>query len=194
MTSLLSGIRGTRGASSELKLLLIASLSQTTLLEPDCNKAGLFKSVLDGKEAQNRALDQLLLLLIEQRPQQCCSLLLKKPQWIKRYFSGNKQTEGWFSYFSLTDISGFRYGSRALALYALRHRSKVNCCVNIRASCLRSVDSRYGPTWSGKRRHTPQWLCLQNPTTSASWTSLQQWQILGRIVLNSGIQRSLSSP
>ncbi|GLI62123.1 hypothetical protein VaNZ11_004658 [Volvox africanus] len=73
-------------------------------------------------------LTQLLMLVSEVWPEKVASLLLDKPRVFVDFFQGpgsSRRILMWFSHFSMDGMRAFKYGSYALAHYALAHREEV---------------------------------------------------------------------
>ncbi|GIL51027.1 hypothetical protein Vafri_6992 [Volvox africanus] len=73
-------------------------------------------------------LTQLLMLVSEVWPEKVASLLLDRPRVFVDFFQGpgsSRRILLWFSHFSMDGMRAFKYGSYALAHYALAHREEV---------------------------------------------------------------------
>ncbi|GLC39710.1 hypothetical protein PLESTM_000931500 [Pleodorina starrii] len=73
-------------------------------------------------------LTQLMMLVSEVWPEKVTSLLLDRPQVFVDFFQGPGSTRRilmWFSHFSMDGMRAFKYGSHALAHFALAHREEV---------------------------------------------------------------------
>jgi hypothetical protein len=69
---------------------------------------------------------QLLQLLCDAQPAAVAQLLSKDPEFLRSCLTASPATTAaWFGQFSLSGIQHFRHGARALANYALTHRSEV---------------------------------------------------------------------
>lgn len=69
---------------------------------------------------------QLLLLLCELHAADMGQLLAGFPQLVRDFFScSDSNITSWFAHFSMSGISDFKYGAKALANYALSNRSSV---------------------------------------------------------------------
>lgn len=69
---------------------------------------------------------QLLQLLCDAQPQAVAQLLSKDADFLCSYLTSSPAvTSSWFGHFSLAGIQHFKFGARALANYALTHRTEV---------------------------------------------------------------------
>lgn len=69
---------------------------------------------------------QLLQLLTDAQPPAVSQLLSQDSNFLSGYLTSTPATiSSWFGHFSLSGIQHFKYGARALANYALTHRSDV---------------------------------------------------------------------
>ncbi|KAF5842347.1 hypothetical protein DUNSADRAFT_7661 [Dunaliella salina] len=79
----------------------------------------------DEAPPPNLIVHQLLLLLLEQRRVEVARLLARQPLLFRDFFVGSDlRIMMWFSHFSMSGMTGFKYGAFALAHYALAHRDE----------------------------------------------------------------------
>eukprot|EP00803_Ostreobium_quekettii_P011293 evm.model.scf_938.6 EVM.evm.TU.scf_938.6 scf_938:56346-58522(-) len=113
---------------NEARLLLTSTISdyQPAQARQHANEWFAFLLPRPGEDispGRRRACQQWIQLLFEKCPEKGGQFLSEHPEIVKAFFKDDRQRIPlWFSHFSLSGFSSFRWGARALANYVLANR------------------------------------------------------------------------
>ncbi|GMH37355.1 hypothetical protein BSKO_05228 [Bryopsis sp. KO-2023] len=112
---------------SELRFLLMNSLSKVRPPRPIDNWLWLRSFVSDGEnEAEKAIKSDLLKMCLERAPRMVGEFLSRHPKIVRGFFREDpSRIPQWFSHFSSEGLSKFRWGAKALATFSLAKRDRV---------------------------------------------------------------------